>query len=495
VNASRVCLVVSAFGRMGPGRGLALVLCALVATGPRVAQAHDVFQPGAVVIDTDMGLDDTVALALALQHPHLDLQGLVVTPGAMGSEQAATYAERLLSQFNRSDVDVFLSPATATTARTQAANYVGPALNDEVPKRRRPATPAAYVGDRAQTTVVALGPLTTLAAALHEDPSIASRIRRIVIAGLPERRRNWNLQLDPDAYDIVRESGIDLSFVAPGKGAVKPSDWNLGRENYGPGTSVGERFLRVLLSRNATREHYLDMLDRFTDELPILYLARPQLFSHAHDTNGTLTPSDDATLLAYLRRALLTGRQARTRTIFKDGPLPAAALRPEIAAVQQRVIEKHGETEWFAQLLLNETHQHVGAYSIIGVKMGLHAAELLNAPQHGMQVVARTPPQPPVCCLNDGVIVATGCTPGRALFRLEPSTEPGATSVTFRYNGREVTLRLKPAYQQQIRTKIRSLLDKYSLEDDAYWAGVEQFATKAWEDWHRSEIFELIADR
>ncbi len=496
MSASHVCCsMASARGRFFPHIGLALIFCALAWFGPRNAEAHDVFQPGAVVIDTDMGLDDTVALALALQHPQLDLRGLVVTPGAMGSEQAATYAERLLNAFNRSDVDVFVSPAKATAARTQAADYVGPALPDAAPERRAPATPAAYVGDRSQTTVVALGPLTTLAAALRADPSVADRIRRIVIAGLPEPRQNWNLQLDPDAYDIVRASGIDLRFVAPGNGASKPSDWDLGRENYGPGTSVGERFLRVLLARDTTREHYLDMLDRFTDELPILYLARPQLFSHTHDTTDVLTPSDDAKLLAEFRRALVSGRQARMRTMFRDGPLPDAALRPEIAAVQQRIIAKHGETEWFAQLLLHETHQHVGAYSIIGAKMGLYAAELLNAPQHGMQVVARTASQPPVCCLNDGVIVATGSTPGRALFRLDPSSEPGATHVTFRYNGREVTLRLKPAYQQQIRGAIRSLLDRYRLEDDAYWAGVERFAMKVWEDWRRSEIFDVIADR
>lgn len=478
----------------GTRRGWLPLLCLVAVNVAGHVQAHDVFRPGAVVIDTDMGLDDTIALTLALQHPNLDVHGLIVTPGAMHADQAATYAERLLSRFNRSDVDLFVSSSTATVALTRAADYVGPALSDEVPKQRMPVTPAAYVGDRAQTTVVALGPLTTLAAALREDPSIVGRIHRIIISGPPEKRQNWNLQLDPDAYNVVRDSGIDLRFVASGKNTIKPADWNLGQENYGSGTSVGEQFLRVLLSRHATREHYLESLDRFTDELPILYAARPQLFSEINSTNDTVTPSDDVALLQYFQHALVTGRQARIRTVFRDGPLPVAALRHEIAAVQRRFIEKHGETEWFAQLLLNETHQHVGAYSIVGVKMGLYAAELLNAPQHGMQVVSRTAPQPPVCCLNDGVIVATGCTPGRALFRLEPSTEPSATHVTFRYNGREVTLRLKPDYQQQIRTKIRSLLNTYTLQDDAYWTSVQQFAFNVWENWSRSEIFEVIAD-
>jgi hypothetical protein len=439
----------------------ALILCILAIGIGREAQAHDVPHGGKIVIDTDMGLDDTVALAIALQHPDLDIRALVVTPGAMSADQAASYAERLLYRFNRSDVEVFVSKATSQPARTHAAQYVGPALKEDVPQRRKPAAPIAYVGDRAQTTVVVLGPLTTLAEALEAKPMIAARIHEVIIAGLPEPSQNWNLQLDPAAYDVVRKAGIAMTFVAPGKQGSKPSDWNLGKSDYGPGTSVGELFVRDLLSPPDTREHYLEMLDQLTDELPILYLGESALFQAVDPATRTLSPANRDTVLANLRDTLAAGRQRRVRTIFADGPLPAAALRPEVAARQDRIIAKHGETEWFAQVLLNETHQHLGAYSIIGVKMGLHAAELLNAPQHGMTVVSHTAPAPPVCCMNDGVIMSTGCTPGRALFRHEPTTDLASTSVTFRYNGRQVTLRLKPAYQQQIRAEIQKLLTKY----------------------------------
>ncbi len=48
--------------------------------------------------------------------------------------------------------------------------------------------------------------------------------------------------------------------------------------------------------------------------------------------------------------------------------------------------------------------------------MGLRAAELLNAPPHAMTIVSSAPPTQPVSCLNDGLLVATGSTPGRGLF-------------------------------------------------------------------------------
>ena len=109
-----------------------------------------------VVIDTDMGLDDSVAMAIALQHPLLDVSGLVVTAGAMSADGACTFAERMLYRFNRGDVALY-GAARPGKALTGAELYVLGALSDEVPARHQGFSPDAYRVRHGKTTVIALG--------------------------------------------------------------------------------------------------------------------------------------------------------------------------------------------------------------------------------------------------------------------------------------------------------------------------------------------------
>ena len=123
--------------------------------------------------------------------------------------------------------------------------------------------------------------------------------------------------------------------------------------------------------------------------------------------------------------------------------------------------------------------------------MGLHAMELLNAPQHGMKVVSHVILRPPVSCLNDGIIVATGCTPGRVLFS-QGEVDPSSVKVTFTYNNRTITLELKDQYRNKIQREINNLRRFYSLEDHVYWIGVRNIGLDIWENWHRRELFKIV---
>jgi hypothetical protein len=122
--------------------------------------------------------------------------------------------------------------------------------------------------------------------------------------------------------------------------------------------------------------------------------------------------------------------------------------------------------------------------------MGLRAAELLNAPQHAMTIVSSAPADQPVSCLNDGLLVSTGSTPGRGLFSHSPGP-PGTVEASFAYNGRTVELRLKDEYRARIRTVIRGLLEQHTLEDDDYWDGVRELGLDIWQSWHRRDLFEI----
>ncbi len=123
--------------------------------------------------------------------------------------------------------------------------------------------------------------------------------------------------------------------------------------------------------------------------------------------------------------------------------------------------------------------------------MGLRAAELLNAPPHAMKVTSYSAAMPPVSCMNDGLIVASGSTTGRGLYKHEPG-DAGSTRVQFEYNGRALVLSLKPEYSARIAADIGRLEREFGLARREYWEGVRRVALEIWENWHRGEIFAVL---
>jgi len=463
----------------------------LCIAAPCVAHDEEIRAP--VVIDTDLGIDDTVALAMALQSPDLEVAAAVASEGVAAAETATDQLARLLKFFNRADVPLFAalkgSSGAPPECRARAAAVIDAALSEPSPFGGQPFSPPAYVVDGFRSTVLVLGPLTQLAAALSAAPEIAAGIGRIVVAGDPARNDCWNLAWDPEAVDAVRESGVPMVFVRPGPLAVKPDGWYGTSLAGGQSTSLGEALLGRMLKTIDARVHYLETLSSFHDELAVLYLLQPGLFTLV--APGVAEPVDGGATADAIAAALSRGRQRKGRVVFVDGPLPVEVLQSDVRARRDTILANNGPDEWFAQLLLNELHEHLGAYSILGVKMGLRASELLNAPQHAMTIVSAAPPTQPMSCLNDGLLVSTGSTPGRGLFRHVPGP-PGTVEATFEYNGSAITLQLKDEYRAWIRAAIQDLLAHYTLEDDAYWDGVRELGLDIWQDWHRRDLFDLI---
>jgi hypothetical protein len=108
-----------------------------------------------------------------------------------------------------------------------------------------------------------------------------------------------------------------------------------------------------------------------------------------------------------------------------------------------------------------------------------------------MAVQVTTPPTPPVSCLVDGLMVATGSTPGRGLLDHRQG-EPDTVEAEFSYNGRSLVLRLREEYRRRVRSAIVGLRARYGLSDDSYWDGVRDLGLEIWEGWHRTELFEVV---
>ncbi|MCU0456786.1 MAG: formylmethanofuran dehydrogenase subunit E family protein, partial [Bacteroidales bacterium] len=129
-------------------------------------------------------------------------------------------------------------------------------------------------------------------------------------------------------------------------------------------------------------------------------------------------------------------------------------------------------------------------FSIVGVKMGIRAREILEAGPDVLKVVSYAGTTPPYSCLNDGIQVSTGSTLGIGLIEVRKTRKPGP-SAGFTHGDRTIRITLKDEYLRQVEADIREGVTKYGLSDDAYWQLIRQNAIKYWLEWDRKNIFDI----
>ncbi len=175
-----------------------------------------------IIIDTDPGIDDAVAILLALASPELEVLGLTIEAGNVGLEQTTRNALQICDLADRADLPVFagcpkpLLRPQETAERVHGATGLG---GVDLPPPSRNPTPgygADFIVDRIMSaddnkiTLCTLGPLTTVAIALAKEPRIAGKIREIVImggaffkGGNSTPTAEFNILCDPHAAAMV----------------------------------------------------------------------------------------------------------------------------------------------------------------------------------------------------------------------------------------------------------------------------------------------------
>lgn len=186
-----------------------------------------------IIIDTDPGQDDAVAILLALASPEeLDLLGVVAVAGNVPLSRTSDNARRVVELSGRGDVPVFAGSAKPLMRPAITAEYVhGPTGLDgyvlpppTLPLQARHGVDfivetvlAAEVG---AVTLCTLGPLTDVAMALAKAPEIAGKLREIVMMGgayfeVGNRTptAEFNILADPEAAHAVMTSGVPITML------------------------------------------------------------------------------------------------------------------------------------------------------------------------------------------------------------------------------------------------------------------------------------------
>ena len=186
-----------------------------------------------IIIDTDPGQDDAVALLLALASPmEIEVIGIVAVAGNVGLAQNAKNALKVVELSGRLEVPVYAGCERPIRRPLVTAEHVhgktgldGPVLPEPSLELQKMHGVDYLIETLASAepgtiTLCTLGPLTNIAMALVKAPAIASRLREIVMmagayfeVGNITPSAEFNVFVDPDAADVVLRSGIAITMV------------------------------------------------------------------------------------------------------------------------------------------------------------------------------------------------------------------------------------------------------------------------------------------
>ncbi len=221
-----------AFARMSRLFAVAVLLAAVSSFGALAVSAATHQSPPArkVIIDTDPGTDDAIAILLALNSPELDVRALTVVPGNVTAAQGLKNALTLASLANRCDIPVAggaqhpLFQKLITAEFWHGANGLAdvptPATKCTADPRFGPDLIIQMVHESPhQITLVPIGPLTNIALAIEKDPSIVPLVKEVILMGGSISGGNVNASAeaniynDPEAAQIVFQAGWPLTMV------------------------------------------------------------------------------------------------------------------------------------------------------------------------------------------------------------------------------------------------------------------------------------------
>lgn len=199
-----------------------------------VTQPTSLSRPRPIIIDTDPGQDDAVAIMLALASPdELEVLGITAVAGNVPLDKTLKNALSIVQLSGRPDVPVFagcdrpmvrdlvtaehVHGATGLNGADLADPTLEPAPGHAVDFIIRSCQPRP---DGQKVTICILGPLTNVATALDRDPSIAENIEEIVImgGGLFEGGNitpaaEFNIYVDPQAAALIFATGLPIVLM------------------------------------------------------------------------------------------------------------------------------------------------------------------------------------------------------------------------------------------------------------------------------------------
>lgn len=186
-----------------------------------------------IIIDCDPGIDDSLAIMLALTSPEIEVLGITIVCGNSPVEMGFENAKKILKQMNRLDVPVYMGEPRplkrdyVNALDTHGADGLGESFLPEVPGYQQEIGAVDFLSKaliKEKVSVIALGPMTNLARLIQKAPAAFDQIEELVSMGGSFKSHGncspvaeYNYWCDPDAaalvYDTLHKNGKMIHMI------------------------------------------------------------------------------------------------------------------------------------------------------------------------------------------------------------------------------------------------------------------------------------------
>ena len=452
-----------------------------------------------IIIDTDGAIDDMRAISLLLDRPEITVKAILLSDGSLPPNESAGKIISLLKEFNFDNIPV------ACGDLLKGVNPPWREFNRQISWGKESDNQVAVLNAvnclveelknaNEKVILVCLGPLTNMAQLIKKDASLLSKIERIIWYNESVKPlQGFNYECDKVSADLVFKSNIRIDVIS-----------NLNKDNIlfdsfmydvcrqsktRLATVLNNVFSQPLVIEKMQQDHF-----KLCDDLLALYITNPELFDIniiTDELNIRYNKDYDVQGVKEAIIDMINGTYFSERNIvFNRFPVQPEMFNYDIRPIIDSAIARYGYDEWKANVMTDEFHGHLGAFSIVGAKMGIKARELFGVGADILEVTTYAGTKPPYSCLNDGIQVSTGATLGMGTIHVAThgKTKPSAI---FIYKNRSIRISLKKEYLEQVDADIKEGIMKFGLLDDGYWKLIRHNALKYWVEWDRNKIFDI----
>ena len=456
-----------------------------------------------VIVDTDMGLDDARALAWLLEMHDIEIKGIITSDGAMDPANGLQYLKIVLEYFGREEIPICKGVSSdgqappfrriVTNAYSRFPVSKGDYIEYEMSAFYNEITESMEDGS---LTYLCLGPLSNLNFIVENDSKFLNKLNKLIFAGNSANNENlsWNTKRDTQASKSIFRSYKNIYEMDISKGSDLFFNSDLIQMIIQSSNKMSD-FVQKIHNIKVDSEAENIHIFLYDDLLP-LYMQYPEFFTlKATDTGEALEDMDMILLQSAYKNFIEKGYvlTSRPSVVFEKYPIHDELFKDDVADYINALISIHGLEEWKAAILTNEMHRHLGAYSLIGVKMGILAREILEADLDELNVVTYTGLKPPESCLIDGLQIATGASLGRGTIHTSMETK-SAPKAVFIKGPRRIRIEVKTKIIQMIQSEIQHNTDQFGYGSHRYFEEIRRMSIQLWVNLNRKYMFEVYDD-
>jgi len=248
-----------------------------------------------LIIDTDPGHDDAMAILMLLANPNIDIRTITTVAGNSTIENTTRNARYILKLAKNKTIPVFDGAAKPLNKKLILADVHGASGLDgsetlslgsiTLENNATDRIIELVNSDPGKITILALGPLTNIAQAFLKDPKLFTKIKQLIImggaigvCGNKSRVAEFNFFVDPEAAKIVLETNIEKILIP--LDACKDiflADRDIVKIKNGPIGYVLKQMLKPYIKNLALFDGLKGAM--MYDPLAAYYLVNPQAFS------------------------------------------------------------------------------------------------------------------------------------------------------------------------------------------------------------------------